>query len=375
MTDKIGRIINMVSFGQRDFMDRIKLPKRVMFPALAVVLTALLLSPIKVPYAIKVPGKIMPAQEWVLERGVDGRLISCLHDFRKGTTRSYSVTQFERGDAMSFTLSPSIAQNAVISTDSIVGWIYSNDLEHRLAELRGELSVSDASLISFRNGEKRSIVHEAEQRLIYAKKQAEEHRKVLERQSVLYAYKIITKEEYEQVVGEAELLSVNIDIAEAQLESARTGEKPEELEIVQSRINALKGEIAALQKKLNMFTITSPISGRITSGFSGDTLLIVADTTNYVIFMPVKWHEKQYFSLHQEMEFSFIKIPGEGHGEMINVEKTIQYIQGEPVVLATALVINDSQPVFTGIIAQCVIDCQPVTLFEYMKRKIKALIV
>ena len=91
--------------------------------------------------------------------------------------------------------------------------------------------------------------------------------------------------------------------------------------------------------------------------------------------MPVKWHEKQYFSLHQEMEFSFIKIPGEGHGEMINVEKTIQYIQGEPVVLATALVINDSQPVFTGIIAQCVIDCQPVTLFEYMKRKIKALIV
>jgi len=91
--------------------------------------------------------------------------------------------------------------------------------------------------------------------------------------------------------------------------------------------------------------------------------------------MPVKWHEKQYISLHREMEFSFIKIPGEGHGELINVEKNIQYIRGEPVVLATALVINDTQPVFPGIIAQCVIDCQPVTLFEYMIRKIKAFMV
>ncbi len=355
-------------------MDRIKLPKRVMLPSLAVVLVVLLLSPIKVPYAVKVPGKIIPAQEWVLERGVDGRLISCLRDYMKGATKSYSVTQFERGDAMSFTLSPSIAQDAFISTDDTIGWVYSNDLEHRLTELRGELSITEASLKSLRTGEKQSILHETKQLLIYARKQVEEHQKIVERQSVLYAYKIITKEEFEQVEGEAALLSINVAVAEARVESARSGEKPEELEIVQSRIDALEGEMAALQKRLEMFTVSSPISGYITAGFSGDTLLIVSDTTNYVIFLPIMWHEKQYVSLHQELEFSILKISGDGSGELINIENHVHYLRGEPVVLATALVKFDSLPVFSGMIAQCVINCQPVTLFEYLKRKIKTLV-
>ena len=109
--------------------------RQVFFLLLGVAVIVVLVVPFKVPYSIKTSGKLMPAKEWILSKGSDGRLIENLFDHQRGVSEKFSVIQFDRGDAVQFKLNDDLASNSTIVAGDTVGSIRSNEIERQIIRL------------------------------------------------------------------------------------------------------------------------------------------------------------------------------------------------------------------------------------------------
>ncbi len=342
---------------------------------LLVGLLLLFTLPLRIPYAIKAPGKILPAREWILAKGTDGRLMTTLVDHELGLTRSYAVSQFERGDVMHFSLHAALASGATVAAHDTVGLVYSSDTERQLARLHGELSATQASLELNRSGEKEAVVAEARQQLAHARAAAEEYHKTLQRQKALYEQRLIAQEEYDLAQGQSRLYAIAIAIAEAKLQSVQSGAKKEQLEFIHAQIAALQAEIEVLQRRATMgFTLTAPFAGVAQRALSGDTLLVLADHSKYVLLMPVRWSERKYLVHQQTVLLRARELLHLPQAELLKVEPTAYNLHGRPALLATALLEDDTGELAPGLMLQCAIQCQPVSPWEYIKRKFRSVL-
>lgn len=336
---------------------------------------ALFLVPMKIPYSIEVPGRMMPIREWILTTGENGQLRATLYDHIPGTMRTYSVTQFERGDVMRFTLHPAIRPGASVATGDTVGVIYSNKTEHQLAQLTGALSTAMASLNLYRSGEKESVIREAQQRLAHAREQAEEQRKILERLRMLYERDFISEQEIEIAESTLGLYDIHVTIAEAQLQTVQTGSKEEQIDLVCSRIRALKEEMNTVRKRLEHLTLISPLSGVVFRFFSGDTLVAMGDTAAYVVVMPVKWKDRRYLTSKQEVTLNVDGLHSSLHGTLLQLGRVVQVLNGQQVLWATAIVKPNAEGLAPGLIVRCSISCEPVRPIQYLGRVIRAALI
>jgi hypothetical protein len=327
-----------------------------------------LLLPIKIPYSIKAPGKILPAKEWIVSKGPDGRLITVLKDNLLGISKNYSVSQFERGDAIQFSLRPGISSGKMINEKDTVATIYSNEIERQFIQLKGELEVAKASLTAYMTGEKQSVVKEEKERLEYMKKQAEEQRKVFKRLETLYQKNLASQEEYEISRGTSELNDINIAIAEAHLQSIETGVKKEQIDFIRSQIQSLQKQIDVLQKRFKDYTLISQISGVATRILSSDTLLVISDTAEFVVLIPVKWEERNNLSANQKV---ILKTPDSSikqDATLVRIDKSIHQLNGGQVFLVIALFNSNHIDFLSGLMIQCSIQCEPVRPIEYITR-------
>ena len=263
------------------------------------ILIVVVLLPVKIPYTINPPGKILPVREWIVIKGSDGRLITQLKNNQCGTIDNYSVSQFERGDAVQFKLKSNIVSGAYVSANDTIAAIYSNEIERQYTQLQGELGVAMASLEVSRTGEKVSVINEERNLLEYRKEQMEESKKQFERTEVLFSKNLVSQEDYEIAKSTNELNKINVKISETHLQSLITGSKPEQLDYIRAEISSLKNQIRILQKRFENYTLISPVNGIVNQIYSGDTILVISDTSAYVIISPVKWKERNYIALNQ----------------------------------------------------------------------------
>ncbi len=340
--------------------------------AAILLLTVILVIPVKVGYSIKTPGKLLAAREWVVTRGTDGRLISTLVDHRRGVNENYSVSQFERGDAVQFRFRPFVAAGVGIARGDTVGSIYSNDFERQYIELEGALAQANATLELLLSGEKQSVVQEASRSLEFARKQEEEQKKVFARVKGLYERDLISKEEFELAAGEKELDGIKVMIAEAQLQKVQSGAKSEEVGLVRARIQALGQEIGTLTKRMAQFTLVSPISGITLHVYSGDTVLVVQDTTELLLKMPVNWRQRKFVLSDQTVKLRGPDMDDEPNGKLVTVDKAVHNLGGRPVVIATAVVERYHPELVPGLILSCSIACDPILPREYLTRMVKS---
>ena len=352
-------------------MDLFNRYKKLLLLLAAVLLTVMFL-PVKIGYSIKTPGKLLPAREWIVSRGTDGRLISAVIDHRRGVNENYSVSQFERGDAVQFRLRPEVAAGASIAKGDTLGSIYSNDFERQFIELEGALAEANATLGLLTSGEKRSVVDEAEKSLEFARKEAEEQDRVFQRVKGLYDRNLISKEEFEITSGDKELSGIKVMIAEAQLQKVQSGAKVEEVDLIKARILALQQEIETLSKRMAQFTLISPVSGIAQQVYSGDTVLVVQDTTELLLKMPVAWLQRRYVAADQKVRLNAPDIDGEPDGKMLSLDKAVHSISGRPVVMATAIIQKYHPEFVPGLILSCSITCEPILPREYLLRIVSA---
>lgn len=324
--------------------------------------------PVNLPLNLSARAKILPASEWIVARNDNGQIFTRLFDNRSGLSKNYSVSNFERGDDVRLIFRSDLKINSVVTTKDTIAKLYSNEIERQLTALKGSLEVAKASLKLNQTGDKASLVKMAEEQLAFQKKNAEEQRKILFRQEQLYQKKLISQEEYEISKGTAELNDLQIAIANANLETVRTGEKTEQIDFINSQIKSFENEIAILEKRTADFNIVPAIDGTISKLSIGDTLLIIQNTDDYFLMIPVNLKNQKYISIGEQVSFYSGADQTEFYGKIISINNSVEYLLGEPVIIVTAEIKNDNQPLNTGLITECKIHCGNMSIADHIKR-------
>lgn len=329
---------------------------------------ALVLLPIRVPHSVSVSGRAYPAQEWTLLRDASGALGSVLRDNTRGTVESYSVNQFVRGDAVRVSFAPRIRPSVAIAQGDTIASIYSNETERQLSALTGDLATVLSTLDVYASGEKPSIVQQAEAQVERARERVRRQQAAVERLRVLRQNDHASAQELEFAEMELGVFRSELDIALAELETARTGEKPQQIELTRTEAEALRKEIQMLQDRLSMYTITAPISGIAVRSYGPDTLLTVKDNVSYVVVMPVPWNQFEAVEPEQTVEIRLPRSGGTVTSTIAHFGDTVHVVNGEAVVMATAFVTDRGASLIPGAFVSCSINTGSVSVLEYLRR-------
>ncbi len=332
------------------------------------IIVVILVSPFKVPFSVKVPGKVIPHYEWLVTKSQDNQLFTLQRDHLKEIVKQYTSTQFDRGDIISFKLNRSISSKGFVNSGDTIGVVYSSELEHMLSQLEGELSVTKATLKLYEAGEKESIITEAQRKLAHERERVSEQRSIVNRLQELREQNLISKEEFEIANNKLELYNIKVEIAEARLQTVTTGAKKELINAQLARIKAVENEILKIHKRMEQLILITPIGGVIQCFFNSDTLISVQDTSSYVVIMPVKWEDHYFIEQNQEV---LIKVQGMSnnlYGIVSKMDNIVQVIKNRQMIIVTAVISSSSQNLISGTFTNCSIKCEPVSVMEYLKR-------
>ncbi|MCX8010048.1 MAG: hypothetical protein N3A61_02750, partial [Ignavibacteria bacterium] len=179
------------------------------------------------PLRISTQGEIFPKAKWLLIRGNNGQIISCLIDYELGRVSEYEITQFERGEFISVNFNNHLRDKKELEKDDTVVVVRSSNILDRIIQAQGELEVAIANLNSQQSSEKEPLIREAENRLKYTQEKIKEQQILYDRAKQLYEKGFSSKEEFELQKLNLDLLKIEDEIYSAQIENLKTGAKPE----------------------------------------------------------------------------------------------------------------------------------------------------
>ncbi len=335
------------------------------------VVVGVLLLPSEVAYTIEVTGKVWPAQSWTLVRDGAGSIGGMLHDHAEGTVQSYALNRFERGDFVQLTLQPGLKPDVDVAEGDTIATIFSSTTERELTQLTGELAATLAMLDVQTTGEKAAVVNEAQMQLAQAQEEATQHENILERQRALRAQALISEQELEIAESQHRVFLANIAAAQARLDALQTGEKPEQLSLTRTEVEALRNDIATLNNRLSLYTITAPIAGTVVRSFGSDTLLTVHHMDTFVVVMPVRWEEHLHLTVGADVTVQVAGLAEPIAAQVHQLGDTIHQLNGQSVVLVTAL-IEDGPRLLPGTVTRCQIAGGTLTLAQYVRRWFQA---
>lgn len=332
-----------------------------------VIIAAIIILPIKVPYSVSAYCKIQPAKKWLLTMGTNGQLLSTVFDYKEGMSGGVKASQFAREGTMKLTFNPLLTTGRMVGIGDTIGSIYSSDTDEQLADLRGQILTMKASLESDSKGDKESVIREYESKVSQAEEAAANQRLIVNRLKALLESKLVSQQEYEIAEGREKVLAKEVDIARSQLETARTGVKPAEVALTTIQIAAIEDQLAAVNKRVESFSLISPIAGKVSRSYSADTLMMISDIAEYVAIIPVKANEFSYIENAKEVGIYY-----NGAycitGKIIYLDNEIHIMKGQQTRYAIALIVSDNGDLPQGILSKCIINCKPVTFVEYIRR-------
>ena len=320
--------------------------------------------PVRFPSGVTTYATITPAHRWELSRATDGQLVASAFNYESGMNEGFRVSTFSQGGSVYFSPHPSLAPGRAVAVGDTVGSIYSSEVAERLISLDGQLTAARGLLAVNTTGQKSAIVNEAEQRLKFAIRRRDEHRKTEERHQLLYDQRLIPQGEYDRVQNEANALQDEIAIAESNLESARTGAKPEQVELAQVNIAALESEIEALRRRAGTYTLTAPIAGTLTPSFSQDVLVTIV-ARDHVALVPIPRSDYPRVAATPEPRFMFSGLSHPVRGTLLSMGRELQMLHGREVLIATVRLDSAPSDLMPGRLVPCRLACSPVTAVEY----------
>ena len=340
---------------------------RALFVSGVVVLVLLFVLPIEVQETVEVPGRVLPAQEWVVVRNSGGALSAIRRDYRTGAVEATFTAEPARGDAVQFELGPAAAAHAVAAGDT-VGFFASGETALRMATLRGAVDAARAELRLYQSGEKASLVEAARQDFRYAQTALEQATREADRQCSLAARGVVTEQACEDAGSARRLAAAGAAAAEARLEAVRTGARAEAITLARTRLASLEQEAATLAERFEMGTLVAPISGMTYRVFSPDTLLMVADTSAYTVVLPIRWSDRGRVTPGQEVVLRVSEWGEQPHGRIVDLRETAPRAAGQTYVLAAAEVTAGKERLKPGLLVRAVIETESVSLLGYARQ-------
>ncbi|TVQ78897.1 MAG: hypothetical protein EA358_04390 [Flavobacteriales bacterium] len=326
----------------------------------------LLLIPVKLPFTISAKAITYPLQEWQLGKTSEGNLVSNYKDHRKGTLETYSVTEFQRGDVVTFELNEDLKHKSFIREGDTIGIYNSNEELRKLIELQGTLGILEAELEFYTTGQKPEDVDEALHRLKLARQELATEKKLISRSRLLHRDSVISDQEFEIAENRYRVKEINLDIAEARYRSITTGEKPEQELLLRAKIKATKDQLSQVEERLESLVLRSPFSGMVIHqhGNSSNRVMALADTTSIVAVCGFQSKDRPYILVGQKV---FAKYgPHKIEGRIINVDNTMQVIEGRSAFFARAEFPAGKIP--PGAVLEVDVFIEDLQFFSYLGR-------
>jgi hypothetical protein len=354
--------------GRKPFWRSARIVLRPVIPTLVFVGAALaIFSPTRYPIPVHTYATVTPAQKWILVKGSNGQLVARTFNYQTGMSDGYRVSNFTTGSSITFTVEPSMTLGRHVSVGDTVGWISSSETQERLVVLNGQLAAAERALAVNATGQKAEIVAEAEQRLQFAKRRRDDYQATVNRTQTLYDRHLIPANDYDNVQSQAHVLDDEVSIATANLQAARTGAKPEQLALAESNITALKNEISAINSRAATYTLRSPIDGVVTPTATGDTLLTIASTSEYVALVPIGQADYPRVAALRSPALTIVGYSPPVQGRIVAINREVQTLYGQKVVMATAVLNSHAGDLLPGSIVRCRVQGAPLTALEYGK--------
>jgi hypothetical protein len=349
-------------------LDNLGIPRKWAYPALAVVAVgiALLLLPVTIGRTISISAKVLPAREWLLVKNQAGSLMAVLRDHLQGTVESYTVISVLRGDAFGFSLYASRKPGDFILIGDTIVSIRSHELIREYQSLSGELAVARANLAVMMTGEKETITREEERSVSLARENAKLQNTLLQRQDSLYRHNLASREEYDLAYSAAQQAEIEVAIAEARLQTVRTGSKPELIRMVQSEIAALERELQALHSQIGALTLVSPIAGVLFASTGADTLCSIQDSARVVLIaVPVEYVDRVVQG--QAVTLRAPYRPESYGGTVVSVNRQVRTLLARQAVLATATLNGSAHRLPANLVMAGAIETERVSLARYIQ--------
>ena len=345
-----------------------------------ILIMAVKMSPSHLPYTIYTNGLVMPRSEWTLSRAQNGNLISSLKDNRTNNLQAFSASVFQRGYQANFQLNPAVYHRTRLNKGDTVATMYSNQDEDRLIQLQGDLEVQQAELQVNNSGQKTADVAGQASQIALARQELSMQRTLTQRTEALYEESLVSLQEYQADLSKLRVRELNLKMAEANYQSVATGDKPQQLQVVKSRINSLQQQIGKIKSGLKDLTLVAPVSGTILLRTASvnpteEVLLSVADNSAWVVLLPVSYLEREYIQLDQTIEIAITGTTQTTSGKIVGIDNTVQFVDGRQAFFVTALVEEKYAPLISGMLARITVVCQSITLEEHLRRSAKLLFV
>jgi hypothetical protein len=327
--------------------------------------------PFKFTYIVYATGKVFPTYEWVLGRTYDGRITETIKNNQLGVISSYAGKEFQRGDVFDFYINPEINNKQFVERGEIIGIMNSTELMRQINQLRGERDVEKALLKVYSTGQKIQTIKEAETNLTLAKERFSIQDKLISRQAELFKDSLISPQQYDIAKNEYEMSKINLALAEAQIKTLSTGEKPEQIKFIAEKIENLNKQIAVLESRKESLQIKAPFSGLLQRKKGGltsvEVLANVVDTSTYIIVTPVRIKEFKNLALGQKCVLKLFNSDCEMEATVCHIDNAIQIIGGKQAIYVTAKIDKKCPGVYPGIFAQTNLHCGQHTIIEYSK--------
>jgi hypothetical protein len=335
-------------------------------PLIVGVVLLLMIFEIKIDHGITTLFEVNPLQKWILSKGSEGQIESSILDFQSATSNNFAVVQFERGESMNFKLEQSVIAKSSITKGDTVGKIFSSQLLERLTQLEGYSLIAKSNLAAKSTGEKSAIIDEARSRIKFTEARIQEKKLLFARTEELFKKEYISKEDYEASLWELKQLEIENDINKAQLNALMTGSKSEDLKVLQSTIDSYLNEIQLLKKRLKDFVITAPISGEIIKEFSGDTILIVNNTSQVILTAPIRYEHIKYLTEGKPVTLELKYSSEEIKGTLVSISKEVKNLNGVQILYARILIDSSALTLVSGLVIPGEIALPRVTIKEYL---------
>lgn len=345
--------------------------RRYVLLAILILAIIVLFLPIKTNYSFDSTAKIMPVKEWHLKRGQDDSYISELRNNKTDVLSLVKGYKFERGDISEIILLKDLVSGSYSEPGDTLAYINSYFIENELTKLQNAKKIEQESMTVKLAGEKQPLIDEAVQRYNFAKQQKELEEKNFNRYRNLYYDSIISTAEFEIYENDYKLAEINLEIANSELISLKSGAKNEEIEYTRQKIDAIQREIETLERLKNEYYVVCPIGGVVSYNSALEDIISISDTSQYVLKIPVKVNNIQYLDRISGIRFSIPGYDDMVNASFIDLDENVSLFSNQQLVMAKAIIDGGQFKLYPGMAVQCTVVCDKISIFNFLARSIQ----
>jgi hypothetical protein len=340
-------------------------------PLLVVIalLVVILYLPIPMPWKLVSIGQVFPQKSWKISQDATGNLLINLTDFRTGETTVSSNYQFERGDLVEARLRATQDSVGLVRVGDTVLVIRTNTIQDRLTTLRGQLLEAESRLSSGQVGEKPPIVEAAESKLRFDEQELANLKTTNARQKALFAEQNLSAQDVENSNNLVKKAQIQVEIDQRNLESAQTGLKLADIDLLKSSTKNLQSQILFLEKQTTKYVLTAPFDGHRQRAVLPADVFTLHQAREYFLQIPIKVEDLRWINKDSKINIRDVQTGKLWPAKFIGFAPKVDILSGRrSQLMQVSVQTAENEQLSTGLSVDAEVDCGVVNMREYLKR-------